>query len=324
MDFQLSFSSNIFYLLFFSTFSLSKQALTLTPPPLLSLDCKQTNPNPKIQTLLANLTSSTPTTSDLLATSTSQPYTGLMQCRPGLGPPECTLCAETARAAISALCPNPSAVSAWFDGCYLKISDTTSSPPESAPATRHSCSDPPNNPDPGRFEPALETLLLILTADVNLPSRRGFSQGHIPYGSAGGEIYGVVECARSLSTGDCGRCVRSAAEKVQLHCGGRNGGREIVGACIVRYSTEEIYRGKLRTAAAGESVTGGNCGGAWKEGGDWRRKEAAAALAYWGGGAAACFAVVGLAVWVVGRTVLNRGKVGDLDFSEETVDGKIV
>lgn len=316
------------FLFIFSTFSLFTNSTS--PPPLLSLRCthspsNQTNIvhdhhkiNP-IETLLDNLTSEALLNSQLTAlniTFRQEPYTGLMQCRPGLDPKDCTLCANTARNTILNLCRNSNAVSAWYDGCYLQIFMMNSSHDAYMDISNHSCSNLTNNQDPARSAPALETLLLKLRADVNLATHHGFSHGEIA-SENNFEIYGLVECVRSLSPHECDFCIGKAIEKLQFYCGGKNGGTVVYGLCIVRFDSNEFYHGigGVSSAARGGGASGNLT--VWEgENGGCKK---GLVVGYWGGGVA-CFLVFVFLAWLLRRTVLDRAKVGSLaasaDFDE--------
>ncbi|KAK6159970.1 hypothetical protein DH2020_003351 [Rehmannia glutinosa] len=235
-----------------------------------------------------------------------------MQCRPGLGPNKCTLCANIARNTILNLCQNSTSVSAWFDGCYIQITSTIYSDNAYMDISHHSCSGRAKNQDPARFVPALGTLFLKLRADVNIATHHGFSHGEIAYENninrSESKIYGLVECVRSLSPQECDSCVERAIEKLQFYCGGKNdGGTVVYGLCLVRFDSSEFYDGGVNYAG-GDEVSG-NFSTVWEgENGECKKS---LVMAYWGGGVA-CFVVFVLLAWLLRRTVLNRAKVGAL------------
>ncbi|KAI3467360.1 hypothetical protein Pfo_024023 [Paulownia fortunei] len=309
-----------FFLSSFFIFSIFSHSINFTslPPLLLSLRCtsspsNQTNAHHNInpvETLLDNLTSESPKSHfTTLNTSFGQErYTGLMQCRLGLGPKMCTICARIARNTILNLCQNSKAVSAWFDGCYVRIILMSSSDYAYMNISNHSCWSRAKNQDPARFVPALGTLLLKLRADVNIATHHGFSHGEIAYGNTNrseSKIYGLVECVRSLSPQECDSCIGKANEKLQFYCGGENGGTVVYGLCLVRFDSNEFYHGEVNSAGGGVS---GNFT-VWEgENGGCKKKFV---MAYWGGGVA-CFLVLVLLAWLLRRTVLNRARVGTL------------
>ncbi|KAL7132865.1 hypothetical protein ABFS83_12G103500 [Erythranthe nasuta] len=273
------------------------------------------NINP-IETLLDNLTSVAPIShfTTLTATFGHERYSGLMQCRPGLGPKNCTRCVKKAHNTISNLCRNSNTVSSWFDGCYVHISLMTGSSDTNNNVSNHSCSGRAKNRDPARFEPAMGTLFLKLRAEVNIATRYGFSYGEIAYGESE-IIYGLVECVRSLTTNECNSCVEKAVEKLMFYCGGENGGTMVNGLCLVRFDGDEFYnRGEVSV-----STDGG--GGAWgnytvwegdQNGGGCVRKKVVVVVGYWGGGAG-CFLVFVFLAWLLRRAALNRAKVAAFD-----------
>ncbi|GAB2303555.1 hypothetical protein Dimus_037542 [Dionaea muscipula] len=57
-------------------------------------------------------------------------------------------------------------------------------------------------------------------------------------GSSTAAIYGLAQCTRDLSYGDCKKCLDEAISELPSCCNGRQGGRVVGGSCNVRY---EIY-----------------------------------------------------------------------------------
>lgn len=285
-------------------------------PPLLSLSCmpSPSNINP-MKTLLDNLTMETPTSH--YATFRQGRYTGLMQCRPGLSPKNCALCADAARVTILNLCPNSIGVSAWFDGCYVQISSIVFSDTN---ISSHSCSARDAVGDPARFVPALGTLFLKLRADVNIPTHGGFSHREIGFENinrGGSKIYGIVECVRSLSPQECDSCVAKASDELLFYCGGKNGGVLVHGGCLVRFESSEFYHEEDASSEGGGasfSVGEGENGGG--------KKKVVVVYWMWSGGVG-CFVVVVVLAWLLRTTVLKRGQVGTSDFGPTSGKSKI-
>lgn len=145
-------------------------------------------------------------------------------------------------------------VSAWFDGCYVQISSDN----VYTNISTHSCSGRALQ-DPARFVPALGALLLKLRADANIPSRRGFSHGEIGYGNSNrseSKIYGLVECARSLSPRECDSCIAGAIGELLFYCAGENGVL-VHGTCLVRFDSSEFYFEDVGCEGGGVKVRGG-------------------------------------------------------------------
>ncbi|KAL8518731.1 hypothetical protein ACS0TY_009911 [Phlomoides rotata] len=247
--------------------------------------------------------------STLNATFRQELYTGLMQCRPALGPENCTLCAKIARSTILNLCRNSNTVSAWFDGCYVQISSNI---------LNHSCSGRDSNQDPVRFLPALGALFLKLRADIEISTHHGFSYQEIGFGlkdRSEHKIYGLVECVRTLSPQECDSCIEKAIEKLLFYCGGKDGATLVHGLCFVRFDSNEFYHWGVNSSARG-GVTGnftiftvGN--GEGENGGRLQKL----VMEYWVSGVA-CFLLFTLTVWLLRRRALNKAKVGSSDFGK--------
>lgn len=126
----------------------------------------------------------------------------------------------------------------------------------------------------------------------------------------------------SLSTQECDACVAKAMEMVQVDCGGKDGGFAVAGPCLVRFH----YQGRTAagmtmgvSARRGVSSSGAsNVSGGWGDGDLGKGK---AAMAYWGGGFG-CLLVVVFLVCLLKNAVLNRTRVGALEFTKHDAVGK--
>lgn len=52
------------------------------------------------------------------------------------------------------------------------------------------------------------------------------------------KLYGLTQCTRDLSSGDCKKCLDDAINELPNCCDGKEGGRVVGGSCNFRY---EIY-----------------------------------------------------------------------------------
>lgn len=319
--FAMAFFLPSFFIVFTVSFSVNYSSV-----PLLSLWCNPSSPSNQtisireintIKTLLENLTNEAPKShfSTLNATFRQELYTGIMQCRPALGPENCTSCAKIARTTILNLCQNSKVVSAWFDGCYVQISPISSSHNSHLNALYHSCSGRDNHQDLTRFIPALGALFLRLRANV-ISTHHGFSYQDIRFGLTNrheSKIFGLVECVRSLSRKECDSCIEKAVEKLLFYCGGKEGATLVHGLCFVRFDIKEFYHEGVNSSAGG-GVTGGNftfftAGKVEGENGGRVKK---LVLECWISGVA-CFSLFILIVHMLRIRALNTAKVGSLD-----------
>lgn len=289
------------HLLIFFLISFTK---VLPLPSLLSINC--TPPFPK-----AHITSTINHKQDN--------HSSFMQCRLDLTPNKCTLCAQSAKQTISALCPKADAVRAWFDGCYIQFYDhnsTSSSRVHLESSATWFCSHQATaDQDRSQFELVLETLLLRLRSDINLATRHGFSTGEIQYGN-GSRVYALAECVRYLPPKECEVCVGKGIEKLYEYCGGKEGGTVVAGYCIVRYESFRFFSdlenaggadsdGESGAVPIGESGKGGRCMG-------FKVK----APLVWGAGIA-CVALVVLSAWLVRRSVIKKAKIASFGYGND-------
>ncbi|KAK6922035.1 Gnk2-homologous domain [Dillenia turbinata] len=269
------------------------------PPPII---------NKTIQTLFHNLTTQLPKPrfATSIITSQTNQFSGLMQCRSDLSQAQCNICTQTASNTILSLCPYSLSVTAWFDGCCVQYSPGSTSSDLVNNTQKISCSNKTGIINRAQFEPVLETLLLKLRAEVSFPTHHNFAKGEIKFGS-NNTVYAVVECLRFLSPKECDGCARRGMERLQEHCGGKEGGYVVLGFCIVRFESDPFFFSL--SSEANRSDTGGK--GYWEKGsvgyvGESREKMVVLA---WGIGVV-CILVVVCLWWFLKRTVVNRAKVG--------------
>ena len=64
-----------------------------------------------------------------------------------------------------------------------------------------------------------------------------FATGEMEIGGTD-KLYGLVQCTRDLSAGDCHKCLETAIAALPSCCDGKQGGRVVGGSCNIRY---ELY-----------------------------------------------------------------------------------
>ncbi|XP_002522420.4 putative cysteine-rich repeat secretory protein 25 [Ricinus communis] len=323
----------ILFIFFITPFSMASKF-----PSILSLAC--TPPPPKtslmnnisITVLVDSIVSSMPNYSAFHVGTTE--YNGVMQCLPDLTPDLCTFCANNAKQTIQKLCPNATAVTAWFDGCYLQYYSRKDDLDE---VTNCSGSKQTSIQDRGHFELKLEALLLRLRAEIYLTTHYRFSTGHIE-NRHGGRIYALVKCILPLTLEECGACVAKGIDKVYGHCGGKEGGTAANGYCIVRYESYKFFSYfPTNNGGINEIGSGGRVQVAVRDRNRGERKDdhhmskvnrVEVGLLLWGIGVV-CFVVIVFSAWLLKRTITNKAKVaafGDVDHGHperERSDGTV-
>lgn len=96
-----------------------------------------------------------------------------------------------------------------------------------------------SNPD--QFNQILKYLLSNLSTEAAFnPSRRMFATGEVKF-SAKQTIYGLVQCTRDISTGDCKICLDSASGDLDACCFGKQGGIILSRNCDMRFEMYTFY-----------------------------------------------------------------------------------
>lgn len=190
-----------------------------------------------------------------------------------------------------------------------------------------SCSNQTNFVDRVQFEPALETLLLRLRAEISLATHHRFSSGKLNYGN-GSRIYGLAECVRFLRPNECESCVGEGINKLHEYCGGRKGGTVVNGNCIVRFESHGFLSynetGGGSDSGGGSESSGGGSGVVIS---NWDRRSGGCmgfkvkvALA-WGVGVACVIGVV-FSAWLLRRSVINTAQVVTVGGAEDEMGNK--
>ncbi|ONK75173.1 uncharacterized protein A4U43_C03F14120 [Asparagus officinalis] len=160
---------------------------------------------------------------------------GLALCRGDVPSSECKRCIHTADAYVRRLCPFEREAIIWFDQCLLRYSDT-----EFFGEIDHKhklyLQNTQNVTIPQlRFQAKVVELMYSLKTKAYL-SPLLFATGMMEIGSE--KLYGLAQCSRDLSGGDCKRCLEVGIDKMAGYRVGKRGGRFLGGSCNVRY---ELY-----------------------------------------------------------------------------------
>lgn len=249
------------------------------------------------------------------ATFKSNQFTGFMQCRLDLNQPNCSFCIKYAKNTILRLCPNSTFVVAWFNGCYIKYSQNNNNNniqdnENNTTITNvfnYSCSTKPPLKDRAHYDPALETLLLYLRAEV---THRWFAYGELTYGKNGGKIYGMVDCLRVSTAEECDSCVGKGIERVEEQCGGRVGGFVVVdGLCLVWHESFKFFLDSIIVSSTSGSRT------IFKDGEKGNRVTCLREknLLFLGIVAVFIVGLVAICGCLVSRSIMNVAKVGNIE-----------
>ncbi|KAK1430225.1 hypothetical protein QVD17_12815 [Tagetes erecta] len=159
---------------------------------------------------------------------------GLSLCRGDVSSEECGSCVVNASAEIRKRCPKNKAATIWYDHCLLKHSNNNFF----GQIDNHIKFYLLNTniiSNPTSFNLATKRLLSGL-ANTAYTDPKMYAAGVIDL-EGSKKLYGLVQCTRDLSSGDCKTCLEDAISDLPSCCDGRQGGRVVGGSCNIRYET---------------------------------------------------------------------------------------
>ncbi|KAH7662222.1 Non-specific serine/threonine protein kinase protein [Dioscorea alata] len=185
--------------------------------------------------LLSNLIVSASESPILFANASIGTVHALAQCRADASIANCTACLNLSISTFAIQCPRQRSAAIRFDLCLVRYSDL--------PFFSQLSSDTPriivnggNASNPSALNQQLNVLMDEASSDApKSPERfavgvRNFSQFEY--------IFGMVECTRDLSSGDCARCLAEVVSLLPINGFGKIGARVFRINCVARF---EIY-----------------------------------------------------------------------------------
>ncbi|KAK1264226.1 Cysteine-rich repeat secretory protein 38 [Acorus gramineus] len=191
--------------------------------------------------LLQSLARQTPSNGGFFNDSTNDNTVyGLAQCRGDLSRTECSDCLARSVTEIIARCPWRKQAVLRFDGCLTRYSDrrffSTLSTDDSQILYNAN-----NASDQKLLNRQLGRLLNGLATNASLDSSR-FAKGEINYTTTDvGKLYGLVQCTKDLSEGDCVSCLRQSIGYLPGCCSGKIGAQVLSTSCYLRYESSPFY-----------------------------------------------------------------------------------
>ncbi|XP_027344058.1 cysteine-rich repeat secretory protein 38-like [Abrus precatorius] len=241
----MSSSKHISFILFSFTSAFLLQTCLGAYAPLLHLCSNSQNFTPSspyeanLKTLINSLIYKTPSTGfgvGSVGQYQNQKAYGLALCRGDVSASECKTCVSEATKEILTSCPYNKGGIIWYDYCMFKYLDTDFFG-NIDNTNNFSMLNVQNVSDPLMFNYMTKELLSLLAHKASV-STKMYSTGDLKVGGESQKIYGLTQCTRDLSSGDCKKCLEDAINELPSCCDGKQGGRVVGGSCNVRY---EIY-----------------------------------------------------------------------------------
>ncbi|EEF46663.1 DUF26 domain-containing protein 2 precursor, putative [Ricinus communis] len=161
---------------------------------------------------------------------------GLALCRGDVSSSDCKTCVVEASSEIRKRCPTNKAAIIWYDNCLYKYSDKKYFGQIDNRNKFYMWNVRVVN-DSAEFNQKTKELLSELASQAYVTSKL-YATGESDKLGKSNKLYGLVQCTRDLSSGDCRKCLDGIITELPSCCDGKEGGRVVSGSCNFRY---EIY-----------------------------------------------------------------------------------
>ncbi|GFQ00670.1 cysteine-rich repeat secretory protein 38 [Phtheirospermum japonicum] len=199
-----------------------------------------------LKSLLDDLYINTPRNDGFWKAQHGQAY-GLALCRGDVSPDDCDFCLYDARCKITQRCNKPKAI-VWYDYCYLKYSDYDFFGEIDNKNKVYLWNTDNATTDPQGFNATVRGLLSNISGKA-IKTARLFASGQKYEEKENATIYGMAQCSRDLSKGNCTRCLQGAVNELPGFTTKTSpiGGRTLTGSCNVRYETYTFLNDQPKT-----------------------------------------------------------------------------
>ncbi|KAL6285100.1 hypothetical protein ACE6H2_009490 [Prunus campanulata] len=187
----------------------------------------------------------------------SDPVYAMVQSRNYLSAADCTACFSAAVSQIRN-CSAANGARAIYDGCFLRYESAEFFDQTTLPGNVGLCSNKTTS-QATAFSAAAGKLLVDL--QLATPKINGFfaaTKNEVVSSGSGNEtVYGVAQCAETISKTGCQDCLNVAYANLQS-CLPDTDGRAVDAGCFLRYSTTSFFPDNQTTNIASFLKTGGN------------------------------------------------------------------
>ncbi|XP_057848284.1 putative cysteine-rich receptor-like protein kinase 9 [Cryptomeria japonica] len=165
---------------------------------------------------------------------------GLLQCFGNLSAEKCSDCAQQANSSLMEHCANDIGGLVFMDDCFLRYDNSSfiSTLDTNLYKILWNPSEVSSNIDD--FKATTSSLLSNLSNLAYNPANSRFAIGSANY-TTSQIVYGLVQCWRDLSINDCRKCLVKARNTVEDCCSVNQGGRALLGSCVVRFESYSFF-----------------------------------------------------------------------------------
>ncbi|KAH6828229.1 hypothetical protein C2S53_014344 [Perilla frutescens var. hirtella] len=185
----------------------------------------------------------------------SDPVYALVQCRNYMSEMDCLACYDAAVLQIRN-CSAANGARVIYDGCFLRYESNNFYDQTTLPGNVQICGNQ-TAPTPAEFEAEGQTLLMNLEAATPRMNPYFAATKRAVANSNNLTIYGVAQCAQTISQTGCQDCLTVAFRNIQ-GCLPDADGRAIDAACFLRYSDTPFFADNQTTNITPFLGAGGN------------------------------------------------------------------
>ncbi|KAJ4960982.1 hypothetical protein NE237_020892 [Protea cynaroides] len=176
---------------------------------------------------------------DLFSTAeqgqSSNPVYAMAQCRDYLSTTDCVACFDTAVALIRT-CSAANGGRVIFDGCFLRYESSSFYDQTTEPGNTAICGNKTATSTNG-FQTSVNKLLANIVSAT--PKIKGYFAA-VKSEADGSLVYGVAQCAGTVSESGCSDCLSVAYNNVEV-CVPKSDGRAVDAGCFLRYSQTAFF-----------------------------------------------------------------------------------
>ncbi|XP_042500315.1 cold-responsive protein kinase 1-like [Macadamia integrifolia] len=177
----------------------------------------------------------------------SNPVYGMVQCRDYLSTTDCLGCFDAAVALIRT-CSAANGARVIFDGCFLRYESSSFFDQTTEPGNTAICGNKTATSTNG-LQTTVNTLLTDLVTAT--PKINGYFAAvkSEAAGSSGTAVYGVAQCALTVSETGCADCLSIAYQNIEI-CTQDSDSRAVDAGCFMRYSLTAFFADNQTTDIA--------------------------------------------------------------------------
>ncbi|TVU19989.1 hypothetical protein EJB05_36175, partial [Eragrostis curvula] len=172
---------------------------------------------------------------------------GLAQCRADVNAFHCQACLDSLAQYMATYCPGQKRATIVYDDCLLRHSNESFFGAGDTSEIWYVWNSQ-NATQPAHLTSTLGALMKNITAMAAYASPRMFAAGSAaltPFKN----IYGMAQCTRDLSAGDCNRCLTTAIAFIPACCNEKQGGQIVYRSCSIRFEKYPFYNVSAAEAA---------------------------------------------------------------------------